>query len=916
MRVPYFSLVLLPLLLCSCGIFKSSHSPDAAGSFAMVSLNPTGESTWISASSKVRLSYPFSLGEHEVTQGEYQSLMGTNPIKPTESNYGLNKPVTQVSFFDAVLFCNAASKSLGLDTVYSYSAVSKSPDGVTGSIESLLADYRKNGYRLPTEAEWDFAAKDSTKNQYAWSSDTSKATQYAWISNNANDSLHTICTKEKTGKGFCDLAGNAMEWVDGWMGPLPIDTATDYVGQSTPNSGQERIAKGGHYQAPFTSTNTWLRSDIYPLYSTSRTSYIGFRIARGVIAKPQFLQGTSASVASGTPARLIATRNQIRSFFGSTQVKLVFVNGTNDRMTLVDYSNSAAMPIEKDFGFPVRHPKLSPNGAWIAFTNLSKGQGGLGKTWITRATGVDTASLWADSVTIPVWSITPLGDTNLIMVSSAAANGDSLTWAKSFTNVYRFDQGSKVAQSQIPGAYYNGRSSNGRFFVSSYTSLRVYDQDSAQVKTLFQSPENGKTPSGSTQTCNASTSPGSTNSASTNRILFLDFGYADKSSLVGRPYAAHEFIFFMNPATGQVTDTLQVPSPYTGWDFTEWSTHPEYVVASVTDGTDMHKAIYAIRTTDHAMLKLAEGDDVLMPHLFIPGIIPTGLEIPDSIFMYNEPGNSWNEQLGAKMMRYWSMRDSLQILVIGSSRTMNGVNTELFAPLHAMNFSMSGMDQWSSMIFFNSYMSQHSPQIKWLVLDLSLDFLYCTLDTRWNVRWSLSEGYQYDKSQQFYAHGFPRAFDTLLQISETPRLDNVFTPTGFAASPSAGWGSNLDYEPATFPLNQQANWSTTLDSIEAFFKQLEASGIRIIGVIPPQDPQYITINEWGRYGPSLDQAKVIMQRINGLESKHSNFRLLDQHKFGQHDYNDSDALNNDHLSSLGAVKLTTRIDSVMKAWGN
>lgn len=213
-----------------------------AGSFNMgADINSRGAADDESPVHRVSISKPFYLGKFEVTQAQWMAIMGSNP-----SHFkGQNNPVEKVSWGDAQAF-----------------------------IQKLNAKEGHNRYRLPTEAEWEYAARAGTDSVYSFGDDATSLGQYAWYTANPGNATHPVGQKRPNPWGFYDMYGNVWEWVQDWHDGnyYSNSPSTDPMG---PSSGLYRGYRGGSWRGSKRSCRSAYRYNASPDYGSSD---IGFRL--------------------------------------------------------------------------------------------------------------------------------------------------------------------------------------------------------------------------------------------------------------------------------------------------------------------------------------------------------------------------------------------------------------------------------------------------------------------------------------------------------------------------------------------------------------------------------------------------------------------------------------------------------------
>ena len=231
----------------------------------------------------------FYINKYPVTQKEWFDVMGTTIRQQRDMQIdrrfasttlygeGGNYPIYYVNWFDAVEFCNKLSEMEGLNPVYTISE--RTPETgfpVTNAV--VTADWNANGYRLPTEAEWEYAAKGGNKSRPASiSREAETLDAEAWHMGNSKGSTNPVGTKKPNALGLYDMRGNVWEWCYDRYRTYPREAQTDPTG---PASGLNRTRRGGAWDSPGRDASSTSRGSDSP---ANKFFNMGFRLALSVM---------------------------------------------------------------------------------------------------------------------------------------------------------------------------------------------------------------------------------------------------------------------------------------------------------------------------------------------------------------------------------------------------------------------------------------------------------------------------------------------------------------------------------------------------------------------------------------------------------------------------------------------------------
>jgi formylglycine-generating enzyme required for sulfatase activity len=265
----------------------------------------------------------FYIGKYEVTQAEWKTVMVNNP-----SLYkGDNLPVDRVTWYDAVEYCNKRSEKEGLTPCYS------------GKGDDITCDFNADGYRLPTEAEWEYACRGGLKSRNYTYSGSNNVKEVAWYGLNSDGKTHPVGQKKPNELGIYDMNGNAWEWCWDWFDGNYYRTSPR-DNPKGPVTGKTRIYRGGGAGGHYFWMTTTGRYTYPPAY---HHWFIGFRIVKNTSGPPlpgmilvqsgTFNMGSNERGAGEKPAHQVTVRNFYMGKFEVTQEDWLTVMGYNPALT-------------------------------------------------------------------------------------------------------------------------------------------------------------------------------------------------------------------------------------------------------------------------------------------------------------------------------------------------------------------------------------------------------------------------------------------------------------------------------------------------------------------------------------------------------------------------------------------------------
>ena len=218
---------------------------------------------------------PFFMSETPVTQKQYKYVMGKNPSKLV----GENRPVECVNWCEAIIYCNRLSMMHNLTPCYSIGDIKDLTTFESSSPvwKRVVCNYTADGFRLPTEAEWEYAARGGVKNNPMMYAGSDNIENVAWYGENSEVRTHDVSCKKPNALGLYDMCGNVAEWCWDFMDVLSVVPQTNPHG---PQIGTMHIKRGGSWLDDPQQCTVFFRSGSAP---GGKSSSLGFRVCKSMI---------------------------------------------------------------------------------------------------------------------------------------------------------------------------------------------------------------------------------------------------------------------------------------------------------------------------------------------------------------------------------------------------------------------------------------------------------------------------------------------------------------------------------------------------------------------------------------------------------------------------------------------------------
>ena len=583
-------------------------------------------------------------------------------------------------------------------------------------------------------------------------------------------------------------------------------------------------------------------------------------------------------------------------------------------LSYVDYSINNPHLVELRDSCSVCDPEISPNGRYVAYATANEDSPANKQSKICIRNLEPLASkpveISAPIAFKPHWWVNPSTNDTFIIFTNSLVDCNSAEWSSTKTFKQKISNGKPVGSPFVliqEGGFHDGLSPDGKFAVTSKSDLKMKNMITGEIRRLFSWPQNGKSGNSSTQICtDASICP---DSAFSGFCMFLDNGYGGISALVHEAYRPNQYLFFVD-FWGNVAKWIKSPSNEYSWMYPRWSNQVNYAVSVARDAAGNGKNLYLIKLSKESFVpnRLLSGKNIADPCLWISRNFASKF---DSAGRYDLPANfAIRDIIAGKMAGFWRYHDSMEIVFVGTSHTHNGIDPASFAR-KVWNLGIPAFQLYESLSILNDYVLNHCKHVKLIGMDLIINRLFLPKPDSLKSNLYGSTGYLFDRSHDFWRDSIPKAF-----LRSYDRLPFLQQYEGYLANPPyipcRGWGSEHPDVPSTTTVSlSDPDYLRNLEELKRTANVLRKRKIHFLLFISPISPRYASTPYYGPEGPSPEVAKAVVTQIHDLEKSNPFLHLYDAHEGGSHDYTDHEAADYYHLCSMGARKLSKRLDSLI-----
>ena len=295
----------------------------------------------------------------------------------------------------------------------------------------------------------------------------------------------------------------------------------------------------------------------------------------------------------------------------------------------------------------------------------------------------------------------------------------------------------------------------------------------------------------------------------------------------------------------------------------------------------------------------------------------------DSLGVYYANEGQYTHILAQKISLLWKYRDSAEVVCMGNSHMMSGVNPEMLQHF-SINLSTVPCDLHCMEYLYENYVSLHVKELKYLVIGMDFD-LWNECDTMDAIQVNFGDaaGFQYDINHQFWRDGVDSLFvNHVVEIAkaklahEDHEYKQMYDSRGWmSVGCMEDWASDgkgiVEILEDSTAYDDGGRYESNFSELSRILEIAKRQNVVVVGVVFPISPYYRNTGSYGRHGMRRSTAEMLLKRLEELAETDKNFVLMDENRMGNHDYAGRVANDYDHLCYLGAQKLTLRLDSLL-----